>query len=202
MKAKAYGEQLLTIHSTILEIAREHINNKRNMSSIAKEMGVSNKALTDVLKRIGFEYDTAIKKWRFVLITGKDYRDCTFYSIQRGTAKPVPLVEDKSFTMIDNEDDESNIGNTNEPIDANTLTISEIQFLKQFVASQQQAPTNDTTSILQAIERLPGGIASSKKTFSLNDAVISELDSYCDAMRIKKSDFLAVAIKDALNKYK
>lgn len=202
MKAKAYGEPLLTIHSTILDIAREHIDKNRSMSSIAKEMRVSNKALTDVLKRIGFEYDATIKKWRFVWITGDDYRDCTFYSIQQGTAKPVPLVEDKSFTMIDNEDDESNIGNTNEPIDANTLTISEIQFLKQFVASQQQAPKNDTTSILQAIERLPGGIASSKKTFALNDEVISELDSYCERLRIKKSDFLAVAIKDALNKYK
>lgn len=202
MKVKAYGEQLLTINNTILDIAREHINNNRSMSSIAKEMGISNKALTDVLKRIGFEYDATIKKWRFVWITGDDYRDCSFYSVQQGTAQPVPLVEDKSFTMIDNEDNESNIGNTDEPIDDNTLTISEIHFLKQFVASQQQAPINDATSILQAIERLPGGIASSKKTFALNDAVISELDSYCDAMRIKKSDFLAVAIKDALNKYK
>lgn len=188
LKAKEHGQKLLTIESTILDIAREHINNNRSMTSIAKEMRVSIKALTNVLKQIGFEYDATLRKWRFILIEGKDYRDCTFYSIQNGTAKPAQLTEDKTFTTIDTDD--------------NVLTIDEIQFLKQFVASQQQQQTGDDSGILQAINCLPADIKTSKKTFVLNDDVINDLDNYCDVMRIKKSDFLSVAIKDALNKYK
>lgn len=210
MKAKAYGESLLTIDSTITEILQEHVKGKRSMASIAKELGVSAKALTNVLKQIGYEYDATIKQWRFVWVTGSDYRNCTFYSIQQGTAQPIPLVEDTSYTMIDLEEPNTS-GNTDITADTEdtsdvkeelSFTIAEIRFLKHLVATQDQNHIKGAEPILNAIERLPVPNKTNKKTFALDETVIQELDAFCEMMRIRKSDFLAIAITEALHKYK
>lgn len=134
------------------------------------------------------------------MIAGDDYRDYSFYSIQQGTSKPVKLVEELSFTI--DEGDNSNMSNTGDTINETTLTVDEIRFLKQFVANQQQVPLiDDASEILNSIESLSAASETAKKTFVLDVDVIKQLDSYCDAMRIRKSDFLSVAIRDVLNKY-
>lgn len=202
MKVKAYGETLLTIESTITEILGEHANGKRSMSSIAKEMGVSAKALTNVLKQIGYEYDATGKHWRFVLLTGSDYRQCTFYSLQQGTAQPIPLVEDTSFISIDQEELQADTSDTEDTNEELSFTIAEIRFLKHLVATQQENHIKGAETILNAIERLPVPNKTNKKTFALDETVIQELDAFCDLMRIRKSDFLAIAITEALHKYK
>lgn len=208
MKAKAYGEALLTIDSTITEILQEHVKGKRSMASIAKEMGVSAKALTNVLKQIGYEYDVTQKQWRFVWVTGSDYRSCTFYSIQQGTAEPMQLVEEPSFTILDEVEQgeiQSNTGTTEDTNDTKeelSFTIAEIRFLKHLVATQDQNHIKGAELILNVIESLPVPNKTNKKTFALDEAVIQELDAFCETMRIRKSDFLSIAITEALNKYK
>lgn len=210
MKAKAHGEALVSVDSTIAEILEEHVTNHSSMASIAKEMGIAARTLTRVLKNIGYEYDDQQKQWRFVWITGSDYRHCTFYSLQQGTAQPIPLVEDVSDTMIDLEETNTS-GNTDitedtaDTSDANeelSFTIAEIRFLKHLVATQDQNHIKGAETILKAIESLPVPNKTNKKTFALDEAVIQQLDAFCEMMRIRKSDFLAIAIKDALNKYK
>lgn len=57
--------------------------------------------------------------------------------------------------------------------------------------------SDGSTTILEVVQSVPSE-RTSKKTFVIQDSVIAHLDPFCDRHRIKKSDFLAVAIQDAL----
>ena len=84
---------------------------------------------------------------------------------------------------------------------SNIFTQDEILILKELAARHSTAaPVSDSTDILEAIQDVPKG-KTTKKTFALNDGVINRLDTFCDTHRIKKSDFVTMAIQDALNKF-
>lgn len=56
--------------------------------------------------------------------------------------------------------------------------------------------SDGSITILEALQRVPTG---SKNV--IQDSVIEQLDAFCDSHRIKKSDFLAVAILEKMSKY-
>ena len=108
------------------------------------------------------------------------------------------------------EGNTENTGNTNGEESGNTWNMGNIEFtndellvLKEMIAKHTSAATvtNESEDILKALEDAPKG-DTTKRTFSLNNNVIGELDEFCDKHRISKSDFVAMAIQDALKKFK
>lgn len=81
------------------------------------------------------------------------------------------------------------------------FTQDEIMILKELAARHAEAaPAKDSTDIIMAIASVPKG-KTTKKTFAINDGIVEQLDAFCDAHRVGKSDFIMMAIQDALNKY-
>lgn len=182
---------MVSINSTLQEIEIAH--KEKNMKQLAKEIGIGESKLKRLLAATGYEYDTAIRRWRYVRMDEtNDSRNRSLWSIMEQDI----TVSNKDITDIETES-----VSESENDDITNFTQDEIRVLKS-VAQQQllKDVSSSSSSILEAIRGIPDGFTS-KKTFVVQDEVIEQLDTFCEKYRIKKSDFLAVAIHDALKKY-
>ncbi|MEH7463703.1 hypothetical protein V7166_16905 [Bacillus thuringiensis] len=211
------GIDMLSINSTLQEIEEAH--QEKNMKQLAKEIGIGEAKLKQLFATAGYEYDTAIKKWRYVRMDEvNESRSRSLWSIMEhgATDSDIGITDmehgatDSNIGITDMEHGatDSNIGvtdmehgTTDSNIDITDFTQDEMRVLKR-IAQQQllKSVPNGSVSILEAIQGVPNG-STSKKTFVVHEEIIEQLDAFCEQYRIKKSDFLAVAIHDALKKY-
>ena len=199
---KREGATMLILDSTLLEIEQAH--KTMNMKQIAKEIGIGEKKLKQVLSSMGYEYDSPKRKWRYVLMDeSKDYRNRSLWSImEHGVNSNIDITD---IDTVDVEEKNTNdITNGNIDI-THEFTQEEIMILKHLAQQQLAKGTVENDSgcaraILEAIQSVPTG-STSKKTFVIQDELIVQLDAFCELHRIKKSDFLAIAISDALKKF-
>lgn len=195
------GYKMLSTSNSIYEIEQAHETD--SLKQIAKELGVSEAKLKQVLKLVGYRYNSATKKWGYVKSdASQDFRNCSIQSIMDNDLPSNTDITDEQQETVDNQDiTESNTGNN----EVAEFTQEEIQVLKQLAQQQMKAGTSGNLadgshSIIQAIQSVPTG-STNKKTFAISESVIEQLDAFCDSHRIKKSDFLAVAILETLSKY-
>lgn len=179
---------MLNLDSSFFDIEQAH--KAMSIKDIAFQLRMGQQKLKRLLETVGFEYDATTKKWRYIVIDAStDLREFTVYQINsRQHLQHLQHLNDIASDVVD----------------GNMLTIADIQFLKQFIAKQQDRPMmrlDEAKSIIKAIEGVSAG-TTSKKKFKVHNDLIEQLDKFCDKMRIKKSDFLAIAIKDTLNKYR
>lgn len=205
---------MLSISSTLHDIQQAH-QQGMNMKQIARQLSVGENKLRRILTAAGFEYDASLKHWRYVRMDDGAILQRSFWSLDEygvGTPDTTGKVRKSNVTDV------ANVGKTEKAAKSNatdadnvmqgnatniaTFTQDEILILKQMAARQAAAPATDDSSsdILDALKAAPKG-KTAQKTFVINKAIIDELDAFCDHHRIKKSDFLAIAIQDALNKF-
>lgn len=196
---------MLSINSTIHEIEQAH--KSMNMKLIAREAGIGEAKLKQVLTSIGYEYDTAKRKWRYILMDeSKDIRNRSLWSIMEQLENGNTNITDTEACATDMEHVESKQDVITDGNKGNIeFTQDEIIVLKRMAQRQMATGTSGnvsdgSTAILEAIEQVADG-STSKKTFVIQDEVVAQLDAFCDLHRIKKSDFLTVAIQEALGKY-
>ncbi|GLC88757.1 phage antirepressor KilAC domain-containing protein [Lysinibacillus piscis] len=153
---------MLTLDSTILEIEQAH--EAMNMKQIAKEIGIGEKKLKHVLSSMGYEYDSAERKWRYVLMDeSKDYRNRSLWLIME-----YGVNSNIDITDVDTIDVEEK--NTNDITDDNTditheFTQEEIMILKHLAQQQLAKGTVENDSggaiaILEVIQSVPTGSTS------------------------------------------
>lgn len=195
---------MLSVNSTIYEIAQAHKTMK--LKEIADEIKVNKNELTRVFKYLGFEYVNKFRQWSCVFAKPSEKLERSFWSVKEemenaiGNDNNTGIINEQETT--DNQDiTESNAGNN----EIGEFTQEEIQVLKLLVRQHIATGTNTNVSngshsILEAIQSVPTG-STNKKTFVIQDSVIEQLDAFCDSHRIKKSDFLALAILETLRKY-
>lgn len=210
---------MLSISSTFHEI--EQALREKNIKAVKSEMSVGENKLRRVLIAAGYEYDTSLKRWRYVVLDeSKDVRNMSFWAFDeqlRGNTsntgdnmsnKESNISNTESNTNITKSDD-SNIGvttgniHTNHSNNSNTaFSPEEIAALKEIAQlhSSKQPPSGNPT-ILESIKALESD-DTDRKTFVIDKQLISQLDAFCELHRVRKSDVMSVAIYDLLQKYK
>lgn len=197
---------MLSISSTFLDIEKAHKEESKSIKVIAREMGVGENKLRRLLIAAGYEYDSSLKIWRYVLLDeSKDKRNMSFWAfdekLKNGTNsnKGNNHITEKGNKNITHNTHKSNTSN-------NIFSEIEIEALKSIAKSYISntkiniGNTSNNETIIDRIAQLKTGTPQ-KKTFSIDAGIISQLDKFCETNRIKKSDALAVAIEELLARY-
>lgn len=180
---------MLSISSTIHEI--EQALKERNLEQVAMEMSVGKAKLARILTSVGYEYDSSKRKWRYVwLVESADYRHRSFWHIDEYGLKGQQESEGTSAM-------ESNT-------DITSFTLEETAALKELaqlhISRAISEQSTGAENIHEAIQTLETS-TTTRKTFVIDETLVARLDAFCDSRHIKKSDALAVALKDFFIKY-
>lgn len=203
---------MLSISSTFHEI--EKALKVKTIKEVKNEMSVGENKLRRVLIAAGYEYDTSLRKWRYVVLDeSKDVRNMSFWSFdERLKGNTSNMGDNMSNTKSNN----SNISSNTDITQSNTKVISgnkdntiiqgfspeEMAALKEMAQlhlNKQPSSTNQT--ILESIKALQSD-DTDRKTFVIDKGLIAGLDAFCELHRVRKSDVMSVAIADLLQKYK
>lgn len=183
---------MLTKESTLRDIEEANQTGKMNTKQIANALNVGENKLRRVLKAVGFIYDTQTKQWRYDH-TGEEADqlfDRPFWSLtEYNVGEPIERGASR------NKESEGASASM-----ANVLTEAEIKVLKELAARHTAALERENVPLYEALKNVPKGKAV-QKTFVIDPGVIEALDTFCDKHRVKKSDFLTMAIQDALLKF-
>lgn len=194
------GQEMLSINSSIYEIAKAHKSMK--IKEIAFQIKINPNELKRVLAYLGFEYIPKYRKWSCINAKSNECLECSLWSVMEQMNNDNMNITDTEQQLTEtNEITKSNTGN----IEVAEFTQDEIIFLKQLAQQHMTAGTSGNVSdgsndVLEAIKSVPTG-STSKKTFVIQDELIEQLDAFCEHHRIKKSDFLTLAIQDTLRKF-
>lgn len=200
----------LSINSTLQEIEKAH--ETLNLKQLAKAISIGENRLRRILTATGYEFDSGLKKWRYTKLDGGEIvRMKSLYAVIQELQNSTTGTP--STTGAENDGTTDTTGNTEQGTTGTTVTPSttgttailtqeEILILKE-MAKAYKAPAAEPSSndLLGAIEGLQDG-KTNKRTFAMNADVLSELDAFCELNRIRKSDFITLAVQDALHKYK
>lgn len=190
---------LLTINSSFFDIENIHLNENRNIKSIANEMNVGENKLRKLMIAMGYSHDTSIKKWLFKENANNDLRTMSFQEFDE-------LLKSNTDNIVVTEKlIKSNNDITNPVRQSNTSNIfsdEEIMVLKNIVEVYLKNELEEmNSSILDRIADLQSN-NKARKTFLIDQPLINRFVSFCEQKRLKMSDVMSIAIMDLLDKYK
>lgn len=203
---------MLSISSTFHEI--EKALKVKTIKEVKNEMSVGENKLRRVLIAAGYEYDTSLRKWRYVVLDeSKDVRNMSFWSFdERLKGNTSNMGDNMSNTQSNNSNTESNTNitkNNTEVTSSNKGNINIKGFSPEEMAALKEMaqlhlnkqPASDNQTILESIKALQSD-DTDRKTFVIDKGLIAGLDAFCELHRVRKSDVMSVAIADLLQKYK
>lgn len=193
---------MITLSSNFYDF--EQLHKTTSIKDIARQLRVGQQALKRVLQSKGYEYDTSIKKWRYVLIddVNNNRNQSIYNAMYQAGSDAIVSVNNINSNNESNTDayEHDSISNTDDNTNSNTFTEDEIAILKRIASDWTQQHTNNNNDIVQALQSVKRD-KTERKTFAISASIITQLDNFCEENNIKKSDFLAVAILNAIKKY-
>lgn len=203
---------MLSISSTFHEI--EQALREKNIKAVKNEMSVGENKLRRVLIAAGYEYDTSLRQWRYVVLDeSKDVRNMSFWAFDEQLKGNTSNTEDNMSNTESNSNitksDDSNTKVTRGNIQTNHSNNSNTAFSPEEIAALKEVaqlhiskqPSLGNSTILESIKALESD-DTDRKTFVIDKQLISQLDAFCELHRVRKSDVMSVAISDLLQKYK
>lgn len=196
---------MLSISSTFHEI--EKALKVKTIKEVKNEMSVGENKLRRVLIAAGYEYDTSLRKWRYIVLDeSKDVRNMSFWAFDEKLKGNTSNMNDNTSNTESNTDiTKSNIKVISSNKD-NTIiegfSPEEMAALKEMVQLHlNKQPSSANQTILESIKALQSD-DTDRKTFVIDKGLIAGLDAFCELHRVRKSDVMSVAIADLLQKYK
>ena len=200
----------MSINENFFEFERLHETS--NLGQIAKIIGIGEKRLRRIITYVGYEFDVSAKKWCYASSAGsKDKRNQSIQSVIEEMREIAPVVTNETNKVTSS----NTKGNTKDsistyfsPEEVEALQIIAREYIKRNKEGELGVLEDDkvilsNADIIEEIRKVvPRDSVTLRKTFALLGDVIEQLDIFCEKKRIRKSDFLAVAILDAINKYK
>lgn len=203
---------MLSISSTFHEIEKEL--KVKSIKEVKSEMGVGENKLRRILIAVGYEYDTSLRMWRYVVLDdSKDVRNMSFWAFDESLkGNTSNMVDNMSNTKSNNSNIKSNtnitqskmkvINSNKNNTDIKDFSPEELAALKEIAQLHlNKQPTSANQNILESIKDLQSD-NTDRKTFVIDKGLITELDAFCELHRVRKSDVMSVAIADLLQKYK
>lgn len=168
--------------------------------AIAKEIdGISQKPLLKALNAAGYKYSNkAPQGWHYVA-EGVEPLDKSIFDYVNQSSSPKKSVSPKVHMTIT----ESNKQVTSiTPVVHQQFTSDEVGMIKDMLRSWQEAsPTTELKETLHDRIKQLSQADKTRKTVVIDKDIGNQLDSFCNAERVNKSDVLHLALKDFLLKY-
>jgi len=192
-----------TIRNILLELKQEGIKT----ADVAKKIsGISEKPLRNALKLAGYAYRNSQPKGWYYIGEGEEPLDKNIFDyVKRGSSSKKsnsPTVTQSNIEVI-----------TDSPIVHQQFTNDEVRMIKDMLvewqrvsmqgatqAYEEQLEVQQELNLHERIKQLPQN-AKTRKTIVIDESIGKQLDEFCGAERVQKSDVLHLALIDFLEKY-
>lgn len=192
---------MLSISSTFYEI--EQALREKNIKAVKTEMQIGENKLRRLLNAAGYEYDTRQRQWHYTTLDeSKDVREMSFSAFDEQLKSNTSNKGNTNILEDNMSNTQSNISNI-QAENSFIFSQEEITVLKEIVQRHiyKQPEEANAPTILESIKALDS-TDTDRKTFVIDKQLITQLDSFCELHRVRKSDVMSVAIYELLQKYK